>query len=72
MNPSPLQELDLPTLVVHGTVDPLVPVEGGKDTAEAIPGAVLMLIEGMGHDMPKAVHSRIVDGINHLVAGSAA
>ena len=67
-----LQELDLPTLVVHGTADPLVPVEGGKDTAEAIPGAVLMLIEGMGHDMPKAVHSRIVDGINHLVAASAA
>ncbi len=62
-----LRELDLPTLVVHGTADPLVPVEGGKDTAAAIPGAVLMLIEGMGHDMPKAVQPQIVDGINNLV-----
>jgi len=38
--------------VIHGTADPLVSVEGGKDTAEAIPGAQLMLIEGMGHDLP--------------------
>jgi pimeloyl-ACP methyl ester carboxylesterase len=42
----------VPTLVVHGTKDPLVSVEGGKDTAKAIPGAQLMLIEGMGHDLP--------------------
>ena len=41
----------MPTLVIHGTADPLVPVEGGKDTAQAILGAELMLIEGMGHDL---------------------
>lgn len=47
-----LASVKLPTLVIHGTADPLVSVEGGKDTAEAIPGAQLMLIEGMGHDLP--------------------
>jgi len=47
-----LTSVRVPTLVIHGTEDPLVPVEGGKDTAQAIPGAQLMLIEGMGHDLP--------------------
>jgi pimeloyl-ACP methyl ester carboxylesterase len=47
-----LAELQVPTLVIHGTADPLVPVEGGEDTARVIPGAHLMLIEGMGHDVP--------------------
>lgn len=41
-----------PTLVIHGAEDPLVPVSGGIDSAEAIPGAELLVIEGMGHDMP--------------------
>jgi len=47
-----LASVKAPTLVVHGTSDPLVPVEGGKNTAKAIPGAQLMLIERMGHDLP--------------------
>jgi pimeloyl-ACP methyl ester carboxylesterase len=47
-----LASVKVPTLVVHGTKDPLVSVEGGKETAKAIPGAQLMLIEGMGHDLP--------------------
>jgi pimeloyl-ACP methyl ester carboxylesterase len=47
-----LSKVTAPTLVIHGTDDPLVPVECGKDTAEAIPGAKLLLIEGMGHDLP--------------------
>jgi pimeloyl-ACP methyl ester carboxylesterase len=47
-----LASVKAPTLVVHGTDDPLVSVEGGRDTAKAIPGARLMLIEGMGHDLP--------------------
>jgi pimeloyl-ACP methyl ester carboxylesterase len=47
-----LADLQVPTLVIHGTADPLVPVEGGEDTARVIPGAHLMLIEGMGHDVP--------------------
>jgi pimeloyl-ACP methyl ester carboxylesterase len=47
-----LANVKAPTLVIHGTSDPLVPVEGGKETAAAIPGAELMLVEGMGHDLP--------------------
>jgi len=47
-----LSSVIVPTLVIHGTDDPVVPVEAGRDTAEAIPGAQLMLIEGMGHDLP--------------------
>lgn len=47
-----LSSITAPALVVHGADDPLVPVSGGIDSAEAIPGAELMIIEGMGHDMP--------------------
>jgi pimeloyl-ACP methyl ester carboxylesterase len=47
-----LASVTVPTLVIHGTADPLVPAEHGKDTADAIPGAQLLLIEGMGHDLP--------------------
>jgi pimeloyl-ACP methyl ester carboxylesterase len=67
-----LQKLDLPTLVVHGESDPLVPVTGGRDTADAIPGAELMLIEGMGHDMPREVQPRIADAIHALAKRGAA
>ncbi len=59
-----LASLKVPTLVVHGTADPLVPVEGGKDTAEAIPGSQLMLIKDMGHDLPHGgAWPRIVEAI---------
>lgn len=47
-----LSSVKVPSLVIHGTSDPLVSVEGGKDTAKAISGAELMLIDGMGHDFP--------------------
>jgi pimeloyl-ACP methyl ester carboxylesterase len=47
-----LASVSAPTLVIHGTDDPVVPVDAGRDTAEAIPGAHLLLIEGMGHDLP--------------------
>jgi len=47
-----LASVTVPTLVIHGTDDPVVPMEAGKDTAEAIPGSRLMLTEGMGHDLP--------------------
>lgn len=59
-----LASVKVPTLVIHGTADPLVSVEGGKDTAEAIPGAQLMLIEGMGHDLPHGgAWNQIVEAI---------
>jgi len=47
-----LAAIKVPVLVIHGTDDSLIPVEGGKETAAAIPGARLILIEGMGHDLP--------------------
>jgi pimeloyl-ACP methyl ester carboxylesterase len=59
-----LASVKAPTLVIHGGDDPLVPVEGGKDTAEAVPGAELLIIEGMGHEMPVAVWPRLVDAIS--------
>ena len=59
-----LGSVAVPTLVIHGTDDPLVPLECGKDTAEAVPGAELMIIEGMGHDLP---HGKAWDRIGAAV-----
>lgn len=56
-----LASIAMPTLVIHGTDDPLVPVEGGRDTAASIPGARLEEIPGMGHDLPTALTGRIAD-----------
>ena len=50
-----LKRLSVPTLVIHGLADRMVNVSGGRATAEAIPGAALVLIEGMGHDIPPAL-----------------
>ena len=49
---SALESLTVPALVIHGTADPLVPAAHGQATADAIPGAQLLLVEGMGHDLP--------------------
>ncbi len=56
-----LRSLEVPTLVVHGDADPLVPVACGRDTADAIQGADLVVIEGMGHDMPDLLVPRLAD-----------
>jgi len=58
-----LASVRAPTLVVHGAADPIIPVECGRDTASAIPGARLLEIEGMGHDLPRALWPTIVDAI---------
>jgi pimeloyl-ACP methyl ester carboxylesterase len=58
-----LAKLTLPTLVIHGDCDPLVPVEHGRDTAEAVPGAELLIIEGMGHELPPAAWPAVVAAI---------
>ena len=63
-----LAAVTVPTLVIHGRDDPLVPVEAGLDTAEAVPGAELLVIDGMGHDLPRAVWPLIVDRISALTA----
>jgi pimeloyl-ACP methyl ester carboxylesterase len=59
-----LRAVKAPTLVIHGTVDPLVRPEGGKDTAASIPGAKLMMIEGMGHAVPIRFWPDIIDAID--------
>jgi len=56
--------------VIHGEDDPLVPVEGGRDTAANIPGADLRIIPGVGHEMPKAVQDEFVAGVLSAVARS--
>jgi pimeloyl-ACP methyl ester carboxylesterase len=59
-----LASVTVPTLVIQGTDDPVVPVEAGRDLTEAISGARLMLIEGMGHDLPHGgAWPRIVEAI---------
>lgn len=58
-----LASIKVPTLIIHGADDPLVPVEHGKDTAEAIPGSELMIIDGMGHDIPREVWPQLIDAI---------
>ena len=58
-----LKAVTAPTLVIHGTDDPLVPVEGGRDTAAHIPGAKLLEIDGMGHDLPLELVDQIADAI---------
>jgi proline iminopeptidase len=55
-----LAKIRAPTLVIHGTHDPLLPAAAGRDTARHIPGARLMLIDGMGHDLPPALTPRLV------------
>lgn len=63
-----LRRITAPTLVVHGADDPLIPVEAGRDTAAHIAGAELMVIPGMGHDLPPALQPRIVAAIAAVAA----
>jgi pimeloyl-ACP methyl ester carboxylesterase len=58
-----LRRVRLPFLVIHGEDDPLITVSGGKATAAAVPGSELILIPGMGHDLPEAVWPTIIDAI---------
>jgi pimeloyl-ACP methyl ester carboxylesterase len=52
-----------PTLVVHGADDPLIPPTSGEDIAASIPGARLMMIDGMGHDLPRPLHEAVIEAI---------
>ena len=66
-----LRAVTAPTLVIHGTVDPLVRPEGGKDTAASIPGAKLLMIEGMGHALPIPMWPQIIGAIADHAQGAA-
>lgn len=64
-----LADLDVPTLVIHGNADPLVPVEAGRDTVAAIPGAQYLEIDKLGHDLSEPVIGDMVEAItSHLQA----
>ncbi|WP_410627780.1 alpha/beta fold hydrolase [Amycolatopsis sp. cmx-8-4] len=63
---SGLHSVELPALVVHGDADPLIDVSGGKATAAAIPGAELVVIPGMGHNLPRAVWPEVADAIGRV------
>ena len=65
-----LRTLSIPTTVIHGTVDRLVPPKAGKETAEAIKGSRLVEIEGMGHSMPEETWPEIFQVFDDLVERS--
>ena len=66
-----LRGIRAPTLVVHGKADRLVRPSGGRATARAIPDARLDLIDGMGHDLPRGVWPRVLDGIEQTAERAA-
>ena len=66
-----LSKISVPTLVLHGKADPLVPFVCGQDTARRIPGARLVGVDGMGHDLPPGVVEHILTHlVPHLLASS--
>jgi pimeloyl-ACP methyl ester carboxylesterase len=58
-----VSKISVPTVVIHGRDDPLITVSGGEATARAIPGAELVVIDGMGHDVPPGVWQQIIGAI---------
>ena len=67
-----LRTIRAPTLVIHGAADRLVAPSGGRATARAIPGAHLMLLGGMGHDLPRELWPLFVSAIADNAARSSA
>jgi pimeloyl-ACP methyl ester carboxylesterase len=63
-----LSDIGVPTLVVHGLADKMVHVSGGRATAAAIPGAELLLVDGMGHDLPRELFATLVDAIHRTAS----
>jgi pimeloyl-ACP methyl ester carboxylesterase len=67
-----LRTITAPTLVIHGDKDKLVPPSGGRATARAIPGARLLLIKGLGHDIPRGAWPQMLDAIEQNAARAGA
>jgi proline iminopeptidase len=65
-----LKTIRVPTLVIHGVDDPLIPVEAGMDSAKRIPGAELRLIPGMGHDVAPGLIPTLVEAIAEHTAAA--
>lgn len=65
-----LTSVRCPTLVIHGAVDPLIDLSGGEATAAAIPGARLVVLDEMGHDLPVPLWPQLIDAIaGHTLGG---
>jgi pimeloyl-ACP methyl ester carboxylesterase len=62
-SPKPLSSITSPTLVIHGTADPMFPIEHGEALAEEIPGARLLRLEGAGHGVDRADWEVVVEAI---------
>jgi pimeloyl-ACP methyl ester carboxylesterase len=58
-----LRRISVPTVAIHGSDDPMIRPSGGRATVRAIPGARLVVIDGMGHDLPRAAWPRIIEAI---------
>jgi pimeloyl-ACP methyl ester carboxylesterase len=58
-----LRTITVPTLVIHGAADPLIPLAAGEDTAASVPGAKLRVFEGMGHEIPPELYEPIARAI---------
>jgi pimeloyl-ACP methyl ester carboxylesterase len=67
-----LRRLAVPALVIHGDADVLIEPDGGRRTAEAIPGAELLIVPGMGHDLAPAFWPTLIDALSGLVARAGA
>ena len=67
-----LHEVRVPALVIHGAADPLVDVSGGHATAAAIHGAELVIVDGMGHDLPRALWPELATRIAGVIAAGEA
>jgi pimeloyl-ACP methyl ester carboxylesterase len=67
-----LASLTVPTLVIHGDADPLVPIEAGIDTANSIPDAEMLTIEGMGHALPPQTWTDVIEAIAAHAKSAAA
>jgi pimeloyl-ACP methyl ester carboxylesterase len=63
-----LHQITVPTTVIHGDSDPLVHVSGGRATAAAIPGSELVILPGMGHDLPRELWPQIIETIARTTA----
>jgi len=61
-----LAHVNVPTLVLHGEDDPLIRIEGGRALAGAIPGAELVTLPGMGHDLPRLLWPTFISNIRAL------
>jgi pimeloyl-ACP methyl ester carboxylesterase len=63
-----LHDVSVPTLVIHGLADRMVHVSGGRATAAAVPGAELLLVDGMGHDLPPELFGTFADAIDRTAS----